>query len=917
MKIYKTDEVFIAGGMPELTYVARSERQLEGALRAVRTKSHKLVVITGNTKAGKTVLTRRIFPLSECIWLDGGTVGTEDDLWSSILEELDAYTEYSVGDGRDLTSEVAGSVKAHASAILVKGEANTGVKVQRSRKRETRKARTLTSRSAALVRLQENELPLVIDDFHFLPRSLQGSFVRGTKRLIFDGHPIILIAIPHRRFDAVKVEREMTGRLHHVKVPTWETEELLEIAREGFPLLNVVVSDDICRRLADQAHGSPHLMQEFCRTLAERSELSQTHPSPVAISEIPRDLFPSVAETIGKAIFARLTKGVGRPRTRRWETPSGEAFDIYDITLRGLARLAPGMNSIEYAQLRTAIRESTVGQPPAKSEVMYVLKHLSNVAAGDEASTPILDWDETEQTLHVTDPFFAFHLSWGGLASKPLDFREGPVSEDSPPFGPVDTLPDIQGRVPLAQLYDDRNELYQRIGRGPTLVIGRRGAGKTAYLAYLANAYIEADGRTIIWVDSAELFSLIAGTLESTEFQFVENVSELWMASLWLVVMQELYHKFSAVRSDKLSRIAKFLNMLVPGPTRVDTSTIVAEYLEHRTTSKVDEMRPSEAAAREFIRENNLRLVVLMDSLETYRLERPAHRLSMAGLLRCIGQLATERAFEFRGALPAELYPELLQLAENPLKDFSSSKIIFWSAAELISLAAKRYAIYLRVNLPTFYRDKIAHLDLDSRKDVKVFWGLFFSERVLNHTGQLEEPIVYILRHTQLLPRQLLMILNNIFSRSMTIYRTVTSVPDHLVKEGILEVSGIITQEIMSSFRWKYPLLNSACSACLPHLPPYFSFGDLHRSYVRLGYNRKGEMGFSDFREMLTTAGVVGVVTSESERYVSGIFEYSAPHRLIVSEKDRLCVHPLFSIAFRTPDDDRWKPVYPSGTEIR
>jgi hypothetical protein len=33
----------------------------------------------------------------------------------------------------------------------------------------------------------------------------------------------------------------------------------------------------------------------------------------------------------------------------------------------------------------------------------------------DEASTPVLDWEQNEQKLHVTDPFFAFFLKWGVL----------------------------------------------------------------------------------------------------------------------------------------------------------------------------------------------------------------------------------------------------------------------------------------------------------------------------------------------------------------------------------------------------------------------------------------------------------------------------------------------------------------------
>jgi hypothetical protein len=61
---------------------------------------------------------------------------------------------------------------------------------------------------------------LIIDDFHYLPRDLQGSIVRALKPLVFVGSSIIIIAIPHRRYDALKVEKEMTGWIHPVDIPT-------------------------------------------------------------------------------------------------------------------------------------------------------------------------------------------------------------------------------------------------------------------------------------------------------------------------------------------------------------------------------------------------------------------------------------------------------------------------------------------------------------------------------------------------------------------------------------------------------------------------------------------------------------------------------------------------------------------------
>ena len=80
MKKLRANQVFVPGGMPQHTYVARTERELETKLRGVADNLCKLATLTGSTKSGKTVLANRVFPRTtgENIWIDGGTVKTEN-----------------------------------------------------------------------------------------------------------------------------------------------------------------------------------------------------------------------------------------------------------------------------------------------------------------------------------------------------------------------------------------------------------------------------------------------------------------------------------------------------------------------------------------------------------------------------------------------------------------------------------------------------------------------------------------------------------------------------------------------------------------------------------------------------------------------------------------------------------------------
>lgn len=417
MKKYRANQVFVPGGMPQHTYVARTERDLEQQLQNVADNLCKLATLTGSTKSGKTVLANRVFPRTngQNIWIDGGTVKSENDLWTQILAELDGYTSTEASTSKEssqgISGEVSGAVKV---PLFASGGGKVGVNAARKSGSGSKNTLALSPRPAAISQLRASGKPLIIDDFHYLDRAFQGEVIRALKPLVFEGHPVVIIAIPHRRYDAVKVEREMTGRVESIPVPSWSIDELKEISQVGFPLLNANVSDKHVDRFAEEAYGSPHLMQEFCRGLCVQQRVQETLPVKTSLVPADPELFRQIAEGTGKVIFDKLAKGP-RQRSDRKPRPliGGGDADIYRVVLLALAKLAPGMERVDYELLRAAIRQTLAAEIPQAHEVSRVLDKMAEIASSDEASTPVIDWDKAEQELHVTDPFFAFFLKWG------------------------------------------------------------------------------------------------------------------------------------------------------------------------------------------------------------------------------------------------------------------------------------------------------------------------------------------------------------------------------------------------------------------------------------------------------------------------------------------------------------------------
>jgi|SRR6267154_1123571 len=413
---YRVSEVFVPGGLPKHTYVPRLSRNLEDRIQGARDNLCKVMTVTGATKSGKTVLVRKVIGREDSVWLEGGAVRNLEDFWELVIDRLEITDEEQTSTSKGSSAELGLELSGQANLVLVKGAGKISPRAGHQRSKSVVRKRVLSRRGQAVRLISSQRKPMVIDDFHYLPRELQGSITRILKPLVFEGVPVIYLAIPHRRFDAVKVEREMNGRVENVEVPIWDVEELKTIAQLGFPLLNVMPELNTSMRLAREAQGSPHLMQEFCKKMCLKSGISESadaglHVNPDFEYE---HIFREVANDLGKNIFDRLARG---PRTRtdrkqRRLRKGGEA-DIYRVVLMALADLKPSVETIEYEPLRASIRSILNDSLPEAHEVSRVLEQMAKISATDESSVPVIDYEKDDRKLHITDPFFAFFLRWG------------------------------------------------------------------------------------------------------------------------------------------------------------------------------------------------------------------------------------------------------------------------------------------------------------------------------------------------------------------------------------------------------------------------------------------------------------------------------------------------------------------------
>jgi hypothetical protein len=406
-------EVFVAGGFPSITYISRDEYQLESTMADYLDARYKLLSISGSTKSGKTVLVRKTIPKQRSFWIPGGQVSDLNSFWEIVLEKTGGYTSISetTSENRNTMSgcEITSSIKPGGVGGDVKSQFNETEQHGASQTVN----RTVPRVSSAINQLMEHKLPLIVDDFHYIDKSVQQSIVHSLKDPIFEGLPVILITVPHRAFDVIRVEKEMTGRVKQLQIPAWQTNELERIAELGFKALNVHCDSVLVRKMAKEAFESPHLMQDFCAALCRANNVRETQSSFVDLQE-PDDwqsFLRNMASDTSKVAFDRLAVGPRQRTDRKIRTlVNGETCDIYGAVLLATAATGPG-TKLSYEDIRSGLRTVLSDEIPQAHEVTRILEKMSEIARDEIEGEPVVDWDGSH--LYISDPFFAYYLTWG------------------------------------------------------------------------------------------------------------------------------------------------------------------------------------------------------------------------------------------------------------------------------------------------------------------------------------------------------------------------------------------------------------------------------------------------------------------------------------------------------------------------
>ncbi len=510
------------------------------------------------------------------------------------------------------------------------------------------------------------------------------------------------------------------------------------------------------------------------------------------------------------------------------------------------------------------------------------------------------------------------------------------------PFGPA-TADEFQSRHAARFLYDDANEIDEAVRKtAPVFLIGRRGSGKTAFLrAALANGELAVD------LNSPELISQVGEVIRELKLtesgSFVERIAPIWEACFISAICSRVWSNHCRLTVDDCRDAFAFGKVETPSKdgraTDIASTFLLAVRLAAAAGpfASVNTLLDSTElngvplwAARQSLVEaaskEHCMGIVSLDSLDQYTgifykggILASNAALALQALFRAAAQSgrATDSIYRVRVSFPAELWNSYSTLSSNPLKDFDNSVLLHWDSKELIHVAALRLLKFLEVFRPADY----AKLNLVNSNTHKYRWAQellsnYLPRTMTNGIGTKEPTISYLLRHTQLLPRHFIHILNRTFSD----YEYVDGqfIDEKRVRSAVSEAELLIADAIIDAFKIPHPELENVCQEVIPQLGLEFSEQAFHQIVNRS--NRYG-LEYEEVLGMFVEVGALGRKTEQSKIYSKADFEYLHENRMFMTDEDTLCLHPLFTARFdsralhRSGAHSGMLPVYPLGSD--
>lgn len=454
-------------------------------------------------------------------------------------------------------------------------------------------------------------------------------------------------------------------------------------------------------------------------------------------------------------------------------------------------------------------------------------------------------------------------------------------------------------------------------------VVGRRGSGKSSLgqLFKIAQAKIGAKAR-FVWdeIEKKEFTDLYKKEFEPlvalpSPMPEIANArfAKIWEAIIWALLFNSykendlrirLGYHLPAIRSGILAITGGMKAWLKIKNHGDEKNNHIAENMDKGLTGFFFAM------AREAVLEHAHKtpIIIALDTLEKYSLKDASMNVLAAQI---------EAVSDFHRRYPASRIQIKVFLASevfiyvkkkyllNTLKSTTGDDdtlYLHWRPEHLLQLICWRFSKYL-LSQGKPLRISLEGIDWSNYDTVfEKVWVPYFGHTIMNGYHTEEESFPYVLRHTQLRPRQLIMLCNAIAGENRTDPPRFCSTG---IRVAIKNVEEKLVGEVFNSYEYIYPDVIDHLQTAFQRFHVSFKGKELEAVLLKFNnaWSKRGNIHYSleDFMKMVAELGIVGraerkypVGNNGSSSIIEAEFEYARQGRLHLGEDDDCVIHPMF-----------------------
>lgn len=504
------------------------------------------------------------------------------------------------------------------------------------------------------------------------------------------------------------------------------------------------------------------------------------------------------------------------------------------------------------------------------------------------------------------------------------------------PFGEADCESEVRLLGSEYQKYFFYHTRFNRDALKPDvyLIIGRRGSGKTALSRFFSFQTAIPDAIVIdvdepkVYQDVLTRLSALAATSREVA---VPRLARIWEFVIWSVIFNQLREEDRRIRDANVfgsesNGASGFIRHAIRKLLSTFTKTgneLAAELEDLIANPTIEE---GKKAVTELARKRPI--IVAFDTLENYAVRDEEMVRATAALIECASQFNPSHAkdsIHLKLFVMAEVYPYLVEEAvPNTLKNIKNEVYLQWRPRGLMRLLCWRLNAFLKTCKLAFPKGDVRDWD-DHAEVAAKMWNPFFGRELTNHRGLRERTFPYLLRHTQLRPRQLIVLANEIANRAIE-EETFPKFTERQIRDGIRSAEKRLAIEVVNSYSSVYPKIGQILDV-LSGMPVLFTGSDLDkRAHQTASQWPGGEYSPWRFRQVVSELGIVGKVRRhDNHAQVAAVdFEYAMDGRLPLLNHDACAIHPMFFDKYRIqvepavriypfPDHPEFTDLHPEG----